>query len=143
MYPMNYYYGPYFRRPVQRLDQGGIPAIRSVAVTTDATNSEVIYNISPCQFRSLPKTGILLLNIAHSPADGSEGYPVSIATTPANSTTTTSSKTPLINGSGDQMLSSEITQGNRYLIFYDKCNGTFQTINHIVPPTAAASNSGE
>ena len=62
MYPMNYYYGPYFRRPVQRLDQGGIPAIRSVAVTTDATNSEVIYNISPCQFRSLPKTGILLLN---------------------------------------------------------------------------------
>ena len=38
---------------------------------------------------------------------------------------------------------SEITQGNRYLIFYDKCNGTFQTINHIVPPTAAASNSGE
>lgn len=33
MYPMNYYYGPYFRRPVQRLDQGGIPAIRSVAVT--------------------------------------------------------------------------------------------------------------
>lgn len=32
MYPMNYYYGPYFRRPVQRLDQGGIPAIRSVAV---------------------------------------------------------------------------------------------------------------
>lgn len=41
------------------------------------------------------------------------------------------------------MLSSEITQGNRYLIFYDKCNGTFQTINHIVPPTAAASNSGE
>ena len=115
----------------------------AVAVTTDATNSEVIYNISPCQFRSLPKTGILLLNIAHSPAAGSEGYPVSIATTPANSTTTTSSKTPLINGSGDQMLSSEITQGNRYLIFYDKCNGTFQTINHIVPPTAAASNSGE
>lgn len=112
-------------------------------MTTDATNSEVIYNISPCQFRSLPKTGILLLNIAHSPAAGSEGYPVSIATTPANSTTTTSSKTPLINGSGDQMLSSEITQGNRYLIFYDKCNGTFQTINHIVPPTAAASNSGE
>lgn len=83
---------------------------------------------------------ILLL---FSPAAGSEGYPVSIATTPANSTTTTSSKTPLINGSGDQMLSSEITQGNRYLIFYDKCNGTFQTINHIVPPTAAASNSGE
>lgn len=40
---MNYYYGPYFRRPVQRLDQGGIPAIRSVAVTTDADNSEVIY----------------------------------------------------------------------------------------------------
>lgn len=143
MYPMNYYYGPYFRRPVQRLDQGGIPAIRSVAVTTDTTNSEVIYNISPCQFRSLPRTGIMLLNIVHSPASGSDSYAVSIATTATNSTTTTTSKTPLINGSGNQMISSEITQGNRYLIFYDKCTGVFQTINHIVPLTAATASESE
>lgn len=129
---MNYYYGPYFRRPVQRLDQGGIPAIRTVAVTTNAATSEVIYNISPCQFRSLPRTGLLLLNIVHTPTPGSSAYKVSLATTPTNTTTTTSSKTPLINGSGAQMVSREISQGNRYLLFYDKCTGVFQTINHIV-----------
>jgi hypothetical protein len=49
----------------------------------------------------------------------------------------------LINGSGNQMISSEITQGNRYLIFYDKCTGVFQTINHIVPPTAATDSQSE
>lgn len=30
-----------------------------------------------------------------------------------------------------------------YLIFYDKCTGVFQTINHIVPPTAATASQSE
>lgn len=45
----------------------------------------------------------------------------------------------LINGSGDQMVTEEISTGNRYLIYYNKSNGTFQTVNHIIPPTTAAA----
>lgn len=37
--------------------------------------------------------------------------------------------------------STEISQGNRYFIYYNKCNGIFQTVNHIVPPTATPSES--
>lgn len=140
MYPFYPNFG-YRQVRVPRLDYAGIPAMRTVAVTTDTTNSEVIYNVNPCQFRSLPNEGIILLNIQHVPAAGSEAFPVSIATRPSGSTTTTtsttsSSKIPLINGSGDQMVSNEVTQGNRYFIYYNKCQGVFQTVNHIIPPTA-------
>ena len=53
-------------------------------------------------------------------------------------TTTSTGARALINGSGDQMVTEEISTGNRYLIYYNKSNGTFQTVNHIIPPTAAA-----
>jgi hypothetical protein len=135
---------PIFRDSrVRRLDTGGIFSMRTLSVTTDSTNEEVTYNLCPRQFRSLPSEGIILLNIIHSPAAGSETYPVTIATTSANSNTppTSTSKVALINGSGDQMVSNEISQGNRYFIYYNKCNGIFQTVNHIVPPTATPSES--
>lgn len=48
---------------------------------------------------------------------------------------TTSGKA-LLNGSGDQMPTEEISTGNKYLIYYDKRTGVFQTINHIVAPAA-------
>lgn len=40
-----------------------------------------------------------------------------------------------------KMISEEISQGNRYFIYYNKCDGIFQTVNHIVPPTATPSES--
>lgn len=36
----------------------------------------------------------------------------------------------------DQMPTEEISTGNKYLIYYDKRTGVFQTINHIVAPAA-------
>lgn len=39
-------------------------------------------------------------------------------------------------GSRDQMPTEEISTGNKYLIYYDKRTGVFQTINHIVAPAA-------
>lgn len=127
---------PVFNQRVRRLDYMGIPAMRTAAVTTDTANSEVIYNLNRCQFRSLPNEGVILLNINHVPAAGSEAFGVSIATSGTNTPETTTSKVPLINGSGDQMVSSEVSQGNRYFIYYNKCQGIFQTVNHIIPPTA-------
>ena len=106
---MSYFFNPYMMgynanrfRGVHRLDFGGIPFVRTSSVTTDTTNSEVIYGISPCLFRRLPNQGILLLSVNHVPAAGSDGYLVSVATTLTNTTSTSTSKVPLVNGSGDQ-----------------------------------------
>lgn len=144
---MYYNYFPFGfnqRGRVRRLDYMGIPAMRTVAVTTNTDTPEVTYSLNPCQFRELPNEGIILLNINHVPAAGSETFPVAIATTPNNSISNgmsvSSSKVPLINGSGNQMVSNEISQGNRYFIYYNKCNGIFQTVNHIVPPTTAQAS---
>ena len=87
---------PIFRNTrVRRLDTGGIFSMRTLSVTTDTTNEEVTYNLCPLQFRTLPSEGIILLNIVHSPAAGSEAYPVAIATTP----TTTDRKSTRLNSS--------------------------------------------
>jgi hypothetical protein len=37
------------------------------------------------------------------------------------------------------MTNNEITTGNRYLIYYNKCDGIFQVINHIVVPDTPAA----
>lgn len=75
--------------------------------------------------------------------DIEEGSLVSVATSVSSSqvssnptSVNTNSGKALLNGSGDQMPTEEISTGNKYLIYYDKRTGVFQTINHIVAPAA-------
>ena len=72
-----------------------------------------------------------------------EGSLVSVATSVSSSqvssnptSVNTNSGKALLNGSGDQMPTEEISTGNKYLIYYDKRTGVFKTINHIVAPAA-------
>ena len=95
-------------------------------------------------WRQLPCKGIILLNIAQTATGATAGSLVAIATNSTasqanstSSTTTTTTGRALLNGSGTQMPTEEISTGNRYLIYYDKRTGVFQTVNHIVLPTAA------
>lgn len=65
--------------------------------------------------------------------------PTSVSSSQVSSNPTsvnTNSGKALLNGSGDQMPTEEISTGNKYLIYYDKRTGVFQTINHIVAPAA-------
>lgn len=86
---------------------------------------------------------MILLTISHTPASTvTAASLVSIDPTRSSNQVNTSSTTStgsraLLNGSGDQMVTEEVSTGNRYLIYYNKNNGTFQTVNHIVPPTTA------
>lgn len=114
--------------------------VRTLYVTSDTENNTITYGICPRIWRRLPCEGIILLNIVNTPVDAAaDDALVSIDTTrlatqvtSTTSTTTSSGARALLNGSGDQMVNNEITTGNRYLIFYNKNTGTFQTVNHIV-----------
>ena len=134
---------PFNRSRVRTIDNFGIPSLRTIYVTTDTTNNTVTYGICPRIWRQLPCEGMFLLNIVNTPATTvTAASLVSIDTTrtanQVNPTTTTSTGArALINGSGDQMATEEISTGNRYLIYYNKANGIFQTVNHIVLPAAA------
>lgn len=130
---------------VRTIDNFGIPSLRTIYVTTDTTNNTVTYGICPRIWRQLPCEGMFLLNIVNTPATTvTAASLVSIDTTrTANqvspTTTTSTGARALINGSGDQMATEEISTGNRYLIYYNKSNGIFQTVNHIIPPTTATA----
>ena len=73
----------------------------------------------------------------------SDYYRVVVSMTGSNSSVNTASNVSaggkqLVNGSGDQMVNQEVTVGNKYFVYYNKCNGIFQVVNHIVTPAAPA-----
>lgn len=140
---MFYPFNPYNNR-VRTIDSFGIPTLKTIYVTTDTTNNTVTYGICPRIWRQLPCEGMILLTISHTPASTvTAASLVSIDPTrssnqvSASSTTTSTGSRALLNGSGDQMVTEEVSTSNRYLIYYNKNNGIFQTVNHIVPPTTA------
>ncbi len=151
---MNPWYLPYERWsnqmlsrkfPIRRLNGNGIPELRTIAVTT--TGNVVTYSICPWRFRQLCNEGLMLLRISQIPATGagSAAFTVSLQTSanpPEGST-----GTPLVNGVGNPMTSNEVVNGNFLLVYFDKCNGIFQVVNHIpavaAAPTAAARTSGK
>lgn len=137
----NPFFNPY---RVRRIDQGGIPILDTIFSNVDTTNNTVTYGICPFQWRQLPCRGLILLNINHTATGATEGSLVSVATSVSSSqvssnptSVNTNSGKALLNGSGDQMPTEEISTGNKYLIYYDKRTGVFQTVNHIVAPAAA------
>ena len=134
----------YFNRGrVRTVDNYGIPVLRTNYVTTDTTTTSVTYGVCPRLWRQLPCQGLFILHVTSTPASAATPTdlvfldPTSFTNRQIDNTTTVITSTgakALLNGSGAQMTNNEITTGNRYLIYYNKCDGIFQVINHIVTP---------
>lgn len=126
----------------------GIVPIFSVStarVTTDTPNTSVIYDLDQCQFNSLPSRGLMLLHVRQAPATGSDAFLVSVSvcrTVASGTGVITTSNSPLVNARLEQVASSEIVLGSRYLIYFDKCQGLFEIVNAITVPAAAAAGDG-
>lgn len=117
---------------------------RAIYVTTDTEANQVTYGLCPYQWRQLPNEGILLLNVQHTPS-ASTAADAAILIDPTHTTSSVNTVSnvsaggkQLVNGSGDQMVNQEVTVGNKYFVYYNKCNGIFQVVNHIVTPAAPA-----
>lgn len=101
-------------------------------VTLTVNTESVIYNICYRDWNRLPKEGFILLQINQTAPASADALPVSIAFTgTVNSDTVITTATSLVNGVGDAVTSATLTQGNRYFIYYNKCDGTFQLVNYI------------
>lgn len=147
---MNPYFLPYAqwtprmlasRFPVSRVNRNGIPTLRTIAVTTDTAGATVTYNICPWRWRQLCNEGLMILRISQAPAAGSDAFVVTLSTSATQSTTATTG-IPLIGSTGVQLTSADVVNGNRLLIYFNKCEGIFQVINHI-PAAAAAAAAAE
>lgn len=137
----------YNRNRVSTVDNFGIPVLRTTYVTTDTTTTSVTYGVCPKLWRQLPCQGLFILHVVSTPASTATATdtvfidPTCFNPRLNDNTTTVITSTgakALLNGSGTQMTNNEITVGNRYLIYYNKCQGIFQVINHIVTTTPAA-----
>ena len=140
----NPYYLPYAqwskqmlsrRFPVRRLNSRGIPEMRTISVTT--TGSVVTYQLCPWRFKQLCNEGLMLLRISQIPSAGAGSAAFTVSLETSANPQTGSTGTPLIDGAGNPMTSNRVVNGNYLLVYFNKCQGTFQVVNDI-PATPAA-----
>lgn len=143
---MNPYFLPYSqwtprmlssKFPVTRLNRNGIPSLRTISVTTNTASSSVVYNICPWRWKQLCNEGLMILRISQIPATGSSAFLVSINPNSAQDANASTTGIPLIGSTGVQLKSSEVVNGNRLLVYFNKCEGIFQVVNRIPTTTTA------
>lgn len=122
------------RQPYSRLDQSGIPILSTNAVQlTDAT---VDYGINPCQYRALPCESVVLLRVHAEVPAGGEALPVTIVvpsggvSTLDSSTTTTgagtatgTTKVPVVDSQGTQIVGDDVEATTERFAYINKCTG--------------------
>ena len=123
------------RFPVRRLNSNGIPEMRTISVTT--TGSVVTYQLCPWRFKQLCNEGLMLLRISQIPSAGAGSAAFTVSLETQANPQTGSTGTPLVDGAGNPMTSDRVVNGNYLLVYFNKCQGTFQVVNDI-PATPAA-----
>lgn len=125
MFP--FMFNPYFGRnnTVRILDQV-IPKINTISVS-DSTESTVL-GICPKVWCRLPREGVFVLEVRHTPATASATLPVFVSTTGSVSTASNNNNIPVVKGDSTPLVGSEISAGNRYWVYYNKLEitGTFK-----------------
>ena len=123
------------RFPVKRLNSRGIPEMRTISVST--TGSVVTYQLCPWRFKQLCNEGLMLLRISQIPSAGAGSAAFTVSLETSANPQAGSTGTPLVDGAGNPMTSNRVVNGNYLLIYFNKCQGTFQVVNDI-PATPAA-----
>lgn len=134
MYPFVFY--PYFGRnnTVRVLDQV-IPKITTISVS-DSTESTVL-GVCPKVWCRLPREGVFVFEVRNTPATASANLPVFVSTTGSVSTASNNKNVPVVKGDSTPLLGSEVKAGNRYWVYYNKCDNIIQFMNHYTVAPAA------
>lgn len=106
MFP--FVFNPYFGRnnTVRILDQV-IPKINTISVS-DSTESTVL-GICPKVWCRLPREGVFVLEVRHTPATASATLPVFVSTTGSVSTASNNNNIPVVKGDSTPLVGSEIS----------------------------------
>jgi len=134
MFP--FMFNPYFgrRTPVRRLDQV-IPKITTISVSD--TDTATTLGICPKVWCQLANEGVIVFEARHTPAEASAELPVFVSTTGSVSPAANSKNIPVVKADSSPLVGSEIQAGNRYWVYYNKCDNVMQVMNHYPTATAA------
>lgn len=92
--------------------------------------------ICPRIWCQLPNEGLMVFEARHTPAEASASLPVVISTTGSVSPAANSKSVPVVKSDSTPLVGSEIQAGNRYWIYYNKCDNVMQVMNHYPAATA-------
>lgn len=101
--------------------------------TVEETTS--VLGICPKVWCQLPREGVMVFEARHTPAEASAELPVLISPTGSVSPAANTKNIPVVKADSSPLTGSEIAAGNRYFIYYNKCDNVMQIMNHY--PTAA------
>lgn len=111
------------------------PLVKSVSDSTEST----VLGICPKVWCRLPREGVFVLEVRHTPATASATLPVFVSTTGSVSTASNNNNIPVVKGDSTPLVGSEISAGNRYWVYYNKCDNVIQVMNHYTVAAAPAA----
>lgn len=114
----------FFGRRRRRLNTiSGIPVLRTTGVV--ATSTEVRYDVNYADYRSLPNEGLFFLDVRQASPTASASLPVGLSDSESDNTT----QSLLRNALQEDVQAGDLQVNFRYLIYYNKCNNTYQLVN--------------
>lgn len=143
MYPFfrPFPFGPFSpwanRRPNYPTLDRVIPKVVTTSISED--NYHIALGICPRIWCALPNEGVMVFEVRHTPDTASASYPVTVSTSGSVSPAATTGKVPVVKADSSSLVGSEISAGNRYFIYYNKCDNVMQVMNHY--PTAATPSA--
>lgn len=127
MFP--FMFNPYFgRRTNFRLLDQVIPKVTTISVSD--TDTATTLGICPKVWCQLPREGVMVFEARHTPAEASAELPVLISPTGSVSPAANTKNIPVVKADSSPLTGSEIAAGNRYFIYYNKCDNVMQIMNH-------------
>lgn len=129
-----FYYNPFFGNPYYKTLDSVIPKLATMNVANSTTT--VTFSICPKVWCRLPKEGVIVLDVRQTPDTAAASLPVYILPSCSVSTAANTNALPLVDAASKPITGSLLTAGNRYLIYYNKCDNVMQMMNYYV--TAAA-----
>lgn len=86
-----------------------------------------------------PKEGVIVLEVRHTAEASGASLPVFISVSGSVSTASNTHNIPLVNASSAPITGSQVSAGNRYIAYFNKCDNVIQLMSYTpAAPTPAA-----
>lgn len=111
-----------------------IPKVKTIAIGESTEN--VVLGICPKVWCRLPKEGVIVLEVRHTAEASGASLPVFISVSGSVSTASNTRNIPLVNASSEPITGSQVSAGNRYIAYFNKCDNVIQLMNYTPAPAA-------
>lgn len=135
MYP--FVFNPFGRNNTVNILDLVIPKVKTIALGESTEN--VVLGICPKVWCRLPKEGVIVLEVRHTAEASGASLPVFISVSGSVSTASNTHNIPLVNASSAPITGSQVSAGNRYIAYFNKCDNVIQLMSYTpAAPTPAA-----